>query len=47
MTSEAWQILFFAIKIAALSTLLIVSTFLVLAIANRLFALGRLVGLRK
>ena len=34
-------------SIAALSTLLIVSTFLVLAIANRLFALGRLVGLRK
>jgi len=34
-------------SIAALSTLLIISTFLVLAIANRLFALGRLAGLRK
>jgi putative spermidine/putrescine transport system permease protein len=34
-------------SIAALSALLIVSTFVVLTIANRLFALGRLVGLRK
>lgn len=34
-------------SIAALSTFLIVITFLVLAIANRLLALGRLVGLRK
>lgn len=34
-------------SIAALSTFLIVMTFLVLAIANRLFALGRLAGLRK
>lgn len=34
-------------SIAALSTFLIIMTFLVLAIANRLFALGRLAGLRK
>jgi putative spermidine/putrescine transport system permease protein len=34
-------------SIAALSALLLASTFLVLAIANRLFALGRLAGLRK